>query len=437
MRSDGVRSVGEALELVQAGLSALAASDIDGQGAAALGDDCGRILRAVGGLQVEAARRLARFDALGGPASDHVPSLSGWLGRRCRLRPWEARQLTTTAKRLHLLSDTLAAFDDGQIGYGDVATIAEGIDQAADTMAPDWSPERIAEVAQPILLEAAAEATPGQLRRAACRIALTLDGDDAERKRRQIERRAFLDVGQTIGGIGVMSAEMGAADLAIIEKAVDAFAPLPDGDKPPWANAARHRRLRGIVNACQVALNAAGRHGYRERGGAPVRVHIIASAATVDPGVPATQAPPGRTEYGTILTGAQVREMIQRHQCQTVKITIGPDGRVTDRFTADGQPLNWGRTRRFFTNAQRDVYLALYAGCAADGCDRPPAWADLDHKQAWVTGGRTDLDNGQPLCRWHNLHKEHSRNQGESQRDGPGDDDPGHHDDHEPSASDH
>jgi hypothetical protein len=52
-----------------------------------------------------------------------------------------------------------------------------------------------------------------------------------------------------------------------------------------------------LITACQIALNAAGRHGYRERGGAPVRVHVIASTATVDPGVPAAQAPPGRTEY--------------------------------------------------------------------------------------------------------------------------------------------
>jgi hypothetical protein len=402
-------SATQAVELIRAGLAGLAACDIDCYGPAGLGEECAEILRVVGGLQVQVARRLARFEALGGPAGDDTPSLSGWLGRRCRLRPWEARQLATTATRLHLLDDAVTAFEDREIEFGDVATIAAGVDKAADTMASGWSPERIAETAQPILLEAAADVTPGQLRKAASRIALTLDGDGAERRRRQVDRQAFLDLGQTIDGVGVVRAEMGAADFAILEKTVDAFAPRPDPANPRWENIAGHRRLQGLITACQIALNAAGRHGYRERGGAPVRVHLIASTATVDPGVPAAQAPPGRTEYGTIITAAQVREMIRRHHARISTIHVGADGRVADRFTADGQPLNWGRVRRLFTPAQRDVYLTLHGGCAAGGCDRPLAWSDIDRKQAWTEGGRTDLDNGQPLCRWHNLHKEHRR----------------------------
>jgi hypothetical protein len=407
-----------ALELIRAGLTELAACDIDAYGADRLGDECARILRAVGELHLEAARRLARFDALGGPAADDAPSLPAWLGHRCRLRPWEAKQLATSATRLHLLDDTRAAFKSGEIEFGDVATIAEGVDKAADTMphdatAPDtasgWSPERIAKTAQPILLEAAGEVTPGQLRKAAARVALTLDGENAERRRAQIERQSFLDIGQTMDGVGVVRGDVGAADFAILEKAIDVFAPRPAPGRPTWENRPGHRRLRGLIAACEVALKTAGRHGYRERGGAPVRVHLIATPATVDPGVPASQAPPGRTEYGSVLSAAEVRKILRRHHAIISKIHLGPDGRVIDRFTTHGQPLNWGRTRRLFTPAQRDIYLAVYAGCAAEGCDRPPAWADLDHKRPWADGGRTDLDNGQPLCRWHNLGKERGR----------------------------
>jgi hypothetical protein len=206
-----------------------------------------------------------------------------------------------------------------------------------------------------------------------------------------------------------------------VEKAIDAFAPSPDAELPRWRNLPAHRRLRGLVTACQVALNAAGRHGRRERGGAPVRVHMIASAATVDPDVPATQAPPGRTEYGTILTAGQVREMIRRHHAGIHKIVVGPDGSVADRFAADGQPLNWGRTRRLFSGAQRDVYLAMYTGCAAKGCDQPAAWADIDHKRPWAQGGPTDLDNGQPLCRWHNLRKQNHQDRAGPTRGKPPD----------------
>jgi hypothetical protein len=410
--SHEVSSAAQSLELVRAGLAGLAACDIDGYGPAGLGAECEELLRAVGGLQVQVARRLARFDTMGGPTGDGAPSLAAWLGHRARLRPWEAKQLATTASRLHLIGDTLTAFEEGEAGYGDVATIAEGIDRAADTMSEDWTPERIAETAQPILLEAAGEVTPGQLRKAAARIALVLDGDSAERRRNQIDRQSFLDLGQTIGGVGTMRADMGAADFAILEKVIDAFAPRPDSGRPRWANVAGHRRLRGLITACEIALTAAGRHGYRERGGAPVRVHLIATGATADPDIPATRVPPGRTEFGTIVSASQIREMMRRHRTRTTTVHVRGDGSVADRFTADGKPLDWGRTRRLFTPAQRDVYLALYAGCAADGCDRPIAWTAIDHTTEWIAGGRTDLDNGRPLCDWHNLYKERCRTNG-------------------------
>ena len=102
MCSGGAPSAAESLELIQAGLAGLAALGIDGYGLSGLGKECEEILRAVGGLQRQAARRLARFDSLGSPAAEDAPSLSGWLGRRCRLRPWEACQLATTASRLTL-----------------------------------------------------------------------------------------------------------------------------------------------------------------------------------------------------------------------------------------------------------------------------------------------------------------------------------------------
>jgi hypothetical protein len=108
--------------------------------------------------------------------------------------------------------------------------------------------------------------------------------------------------------------------------------------------------------------------------------------------------------------------MMRRHHSKTTTVHVRGDGSVADRFTADGQPLNWGRTRRLFTPAQRDVYLALYAGCAADGCDRPLAWTAIDHTLEWIAGGRTDLDNGRPLCDWHNLHKEHCRTNASTRR---------------------
>ncbi len=64
-------------------------------------------------------------------------------------------------------------------------------------------------------------------------------------------------------------------------------------------------------------------------------------------------------------------------------------------------PLDLGRSRRLYSDAQRVAIAAAYDMCAADGCTRPVAWAELHHEHPWSLGGRTNIDNAIPLCRWH------------------------------------
>ena len=47
-------------------------------------------------------------------------------------------------------------------------------------------------------------------------------------------------------------------------------------------------------------------------------------------------------------------------------------------------PLDLGRTKRFFTEAQRVALATTYDECAAEGCDRPYAWCDLHHEDPWA-----------------------------------------------------
>ena len=64
-------------------------------------------------------------------------------------------------------------------------------------------------------------------------------------------------------------------------------------------------------------------------------------------------------------------------------------------------PLDLGRESRLHTVAQRRALALSHDTCAAEGCERPFAWCDIHHPHAWARGGRTDLDNGVPLCGWH------------------------------------
>ena len=64
-------------------------------------------------------------------------------------------------------------------------------------------------------------------------------------------------------------------------------------------------------------------------------------------------------------------------------------------------PLDLGRSKRFFTEAQRVALATTYDECAAPGCDRPYAWCELHHEDPWSRGGATDFGLAVPLCGFH------------------------------------
>jgi hypothetical protein len=77
-------------------------------------------------------------------------------------------------------------------------------------------------------------------------------------------------------------------------------------------------------------------------------------------------------------------------------------------FHGPGLALHVGRTRREFTPAQRRALTARDRGCTFPGCHRRASACAAHHLTHWADGGRTDLDNGALLCRWHHqlIHRE-------------------------------
>ena len=67
----------------------------------------------------------------------------------------------------------------------------------------------------------------------------------------------------------------------------------------------------------------------------------------------------------------------------------------------DGQPLDVGRTQRFFTVAQRVALGVRDRGCTAHGCDAPPAMCHAHHEDFWSHEGHTATRRGRLLCPFH------------------------------------
>ncbi|WP_241489381.1 HNH endonuclease signature motif containing protein [Leucobacter celer] len=92
-----------------------------------------------------------------------------------------------------------------------------------------------------------------------------------------------------------------------------------------------------------------------------------------------------------------------------------------------GRPLDVGREQRLYTSRQRIALAVRDGGCRWPGCDRPPAYCEAHHIDEWQKDqGRTDLDRGVLLCRFHHmqLHANSWRitrtGDGTSARDGTG-----------------
>lgn len=73
------------------------------------------------------------------------------------------------------------------------------------------------------------------------------------------------------------------------------------------------------------------------------------------------------------------------------------------------QPLDLGRTARFFNTAQRRAMVVRDKQCRAEGCTIPAAWCEAHHlAMPWEDGGLTNIADGALLCSRHH-HVIHAR----------------------------
>lgn len=105
-----------------------------------------------------------------------------------------------------------------------------------------------------------------------------------------------------------------------------------------------------------------------------------------------TPAPVAHTEDGlTTLPGW----LAQQQLCDT--------GQTTCRVDVAGNPLDLGREQRLFSPRQRIALALRDGGCRWRGCDRPASYCEAHHIDPYSTGGRTDIDRGVLLCRYHHM----------------------------------
>ena len=73
-------------------------------------------------------------------------------------------------------------------------------------------------------------------------------------------------------------------------------------------------------------------------------------------------------------------------------------------FNRKGNVLDIESEQRLFSKRQGEVLAVKFGHCMDPNCDRPPSWTERHHIKQWVRDrGKTLIENGILLCKWHHL----------------------------------
>lgn len=159
-------------------------------------------------------------------------------------------------------------------------------------------------------------------------------------------------------------------------------------DDPRTNDQLSYDLVMGLFRAGALA-NAADVFGARQPG-----VRMIVIKDSVGPRDPfGRMLATGHLEdRGDALPG----EVIDRALC-----SVGHRDVTIDRL---GNPLDVGREQRLYTPAQRIALAIRDGGCMFSGCRVPASYCEAHHCDHWHENlGRTDIDRGILLCRYHHM----------------------------------
>ncbi|MDN4476270.1 DUF222 domain-containing protein [Demequina sp. SYSU T00192] len=268
-----------------------------------------------------------------------------------------------------------AAHAEGRIGAGAVAVLTETLDALVDVAAlPEGLEARLVVKAERLSLR--------ELRRACEQLRARLDREALAAKERRHRQQRSLVVSRDGDGMTRLSARLDAASAAPIVAWLDAQ--VKDGfqrrnDDPALAKADRRSAPQMRVDA----LVTLAQHGLGcDAPGTGVRTEVIIRIDKTDLeddlALGSCDSLPGPITVGTM--------RLMAVDARILPVVMG----------GDSVPLDWGRARRLYTADQRKALIERDGGCA--WCLAPPTWCIVHHSRYWRDGGRTDLEDGVPLC---------------------------------------
>ena len=310
----------------------------------------------------------------------------------------EAHALTAVGSMMRdpapWLGEVAGRVSAGELSVGAAAAIQNGLGAPSPTVAAD----DLADAAHDLLLSAGSlppekVAQHARERRDELDEAGVLDREAALREKR------FLRLTRQSDGMTRIFGLLDPESAALVTDAVDAVT-SPRRGGPRFVDPSAEARAEAIVSdertTEQVALDAL--------------VEMVRIAASADDGrIFGTRRPSVRVH----VTAADLarRSGAGHVEGQTAAVSVATveriacgEGVLAIEFDGRGNALRLGRSQRTFSDAQKTALAAIWGGCAAGGCERPPSWTEAHHIDEWERDrGATDVSNGVLLCRHHHL----------------------------------
>ena len=338
---------------------------------AALAEDLIAMRKAIEGLEAQFSRRLLHFDRTHAFAATSSDSTQAFLRTQLHMTGAGAADRVRVARQLEELPSTFAVLNAGAISYTHAAMIARTADKVGREAFGN---------AEAILLPVAIRSDPSDLARCTRSLRHCIDGEGVLREDGESFERRWLDLHQGLEGMwflnGVLDRETGDGLRTVLESLQPP--PAADDNRRAW-----QRRADALGELVRRQLDG----GELPRSG-KVKPHLmlIASAETLrkEPGVPGADL-----QFG----GMVAAETARRLACDCSVTAVGVD--------SDGEPVGLGRTRRLVNARLWRLLVLRDRGCRFPGCGCPVSWTDAHHLQAWIEGGKTEVQNLVLLCRRH------------------------------------
>jgi hypothetical protein len=368
-----VSEMSDPLDLIRAGLTALAGEDRSGWSAAAQTDRLLELRSLEERVAAEVVRSVGECDATAVYEADTALGPVSWLAWKGSMPRSTAAKLLRTARLArdhHRTGEALAA---GEITVEHVEALAGAARRRADLYAEH----------EETLLEAAKTVEVLDFPSVTRRWALLADDVLAREDAAFAFERRGITLSPTMHG-SVVSGFLDPEAAATVNRALEASQP-PDGPEDVRSRAQR--------NADALVLMSQQRLGGELPESRPV--------AGIDAVV----------TYG-VLAGRAITELVGL-RCDIEG--FGPIARVTaERLACDcalgrivvkgtSEILDVGRRTRTIPRSLRRAIRLRDEHCQYPGCRAPAAWCDVHHLVHWLLGGETNPENCALLCRRHHV----------------------------------